>query len=84
MCYDLLGAIKPWITQALSRDNMAHAIKTVTAVVLTVLSVSAIGAAHLAPITHQRNVVITVISKLSSVSIIQHYHSVEKKYHSSH
>lgn len=76
MSYDLLGAIKPRVTQALSGDNMTDAIKTVTAVVLTVLTIRAVGAAHLAPITHRRNAMITVISKLLSMSH-GHYHSVE-------
>lgn len=65
---DLLGAIKPRVTQALSGDNVTDAVKTVTAVVLTVLAVHAIGAAHLAPITHKRNVMITIIFMLSRVS----------------
>lgn len=69
MSCDLLGAIKYRVTQALSGDNMTDAVKTVTAVVLTVLAVCAVGAAHLAPITHKRNVLITVIVKLSSVQV---------------
>lgn len=69
MSCDLLGAIKSRVTQALSGDNMTDAVKTVTAVVLTVLAVCAVGAAHLAPITHKRNVLITVIVKLSSVQV---------------
>ncbi len=76
MSYDLLGAIKPRVAQTLSGDNMTDAVKTVTAVVLTVLAICAIGAAHLAPITHKRNAMITVIFKLSSMSH-RHYHSAE-------
>jgi len=59
--YDLLGAIKAWVTQALSSDNMTDAIKTVTAVVLAVLAVCAVGATHLTPMTYRRNAMITVI-----------------------
>lgn len=55
---------------------MTDAVKTVTAVVLTVLAICAIGAAHLAPITHKRNAMITVIFKLSSMSH-KHYYSAE-------
>lgn len=76
MSYDLLGAIKPRVTQALSGDNMTDAIKTVTAVVHTVLAICAIGAKHLTPITHKRNAMITVIFKISSMSH-RYYHSVE-------
>ncbi len=72
MSYDLLGAIKPWVTQTFSSDKVTDAIKTVTAVVLTVLAICAIGAANLTPITHKRNAMITVIFKLSSP---RHYHS---------
>lgn len=82
VCCDLLSAIKPWVTQALSGDNMTEAVKTVTAVVLTVLAISAIGAAHLAPITHKRNVMITVIFKLSSMS--QTLSQCGKQYYSSY
>lgn len=76
VCFDLLGAIKPRVTQALSSDNMADAVETVTAVVLTVLAIRAIGAAHLAPIAHKRNAMITVISELGSMSH-RYYHSTE-------
>lgn len=61
LSYDLLGAMKPWVTQALSCDNMTDAIETVATVVLTVLAVCAIGATHLTPIKHRRNVMITGI-----------------------
>lgn len=61
MSQDLLCAIKSRVTQALSGDNMTDAVKTVTAVVLAVLPICAVGAAHLAPIAHKRNVMITVI-----------------------
>lgn len=59
--HDLLGAIKARVAQALPSDNMTDAIKTVTAVVLAVLAVSTVGAAHLAPMAHKRNALITVI-----------------------
>lgn len=68
MSYNLLGAIKSGVTEALSGDNVTDAVITVTAVVLTVLSICSVGAAHLAPIAHRRNVVITVILKLSRMS----------------
>lgn len=79
MSYDLLGAIKSRVTQALSGDNMTDAVKTVTAVVLTVLAIGAVRAAHLAPMTHTRNAMIIVIFKIPSISH-GHYHSVEKWY----
>lgn len=74
--YDLLGSIKSRVTQAFSGDNMTDAVITVTAVVLTVFAIRAIGAAHLAPITQRRNAMITVIITLSSMSH-GHYHSAE-------
>lgn len=77
MCYDLLGAIKARVTQALSGDNVTDAIKTVAAVVLTVLAVCAVGAAHLAPVTHTRNAVITVITVQITRTRHGHFHSVE-------
>lgn len=65
---DLLGAVKARVAQALSRDNMADPVKTVAAIVLAVLSVGAVGAAHFAPIARKRNAGITVIFWPSSVS----------------
>lgn len=59
--HDLLGAIKARVAQALPSDNVTDAVKTVTAVVLAVLAVSTVGAAHLAPMAHKRNALITVI-----------------------
>lgn len=58
---DLLGAVKAGVAQALPRDNMADAVKTVAAVVLAVLSICAIGAAHFTPMARRRNAVITAI-----------------------
>lgn len=74
--FNLLCAIKPGVTEALSGNNMTDAIKTMTAVVFTVLAICAIGAAHVTPITHRKNVLIThnVILKLRSMSH-GHYHS---------
>lgn len=66
-CY-LLSAIKPRVAQALSCDNMTDPVKTVAAVVLTVLAISAIGATHLTPVIQKKNATITVIFKLSSMS----------------
>lgn len=65
---DLLGAVKARVAQALSCDNMADPVKTVAAIVLAVLSVGAVGAAHFAPIARKRNTGITVIFRPSSVS----------------
>lgn len=65
---DLLGAVKAGVAQALPRDNVADAVKTVAAVVLAVLSICAIGAAHFTPIARKRNAVITVISRRNSAS----------------
>lgn len=78
MSYDLLGSIKSRVTQALSGDNMTDAVITVTAVVLTVFAIRAVGAAYLTPIEQRRNAMITVIIKLSSLSH-GHYHSVENR-----
>lgn len=65
---DLLGAIKARVAQALSCDNVADPVKTVVAIVLAVLAICAIGAAHFTPITHKRNAVITVILRPNKVS----------------
>lgn len=65
---DLLGAVKARVAQALSCDNMADPVKTVAAIVLAVLAICAIGAAHFTPITHKRNSVITVIFRPDGVS----------------
>lgn len=61
MFQDLLGAMKARVAEALAGDNMTNAVETVAAVVLAVFAVSTIGAAHLTPIAHKRNVLITVI-----------------------
>lgn len=63
----LLGAIKARVTQALPCDNMADPVKTVAAIVLAVLAICAVGAAHFTPITHKRNAVITVIFRPNGV-----------------
>lgn len=80
--HDLLGAIKARVAQALPSDNMTEAVKTVTAVVLAVLAVSTVGAAHLAPIAHKRNALITVISSLAAGVRVQS-HSAGKYYYGS-
>lgn len=83
--HDLLGAIKARVAQALSCDNMADPVKTVATIVLTVLAICAIGAAHFTPITHKRNAVITVIFRPNGVSHSlsrcgkQHYSSYSLK-----
>lgn len=65
---DLLGAVKARVAQALPCDNVADAVKTVAAVVLAVLSICAIGAAHFTPIARKRNAVITVIFRRDGAS----------------
>lgn len=66
--HDLLGAVKARVAQALSSDNMADPVKTVAAIVLAVLSICAIGAAHFTPIARKRNALITVIFRPNAVS----------------
>lgn len=61
MSRDLLGAMEARVAQALPGDNVTDAVETVAAVVLAVFAVSTVGAAHLAPTAHKRNVLITVI-----------------------
>lgn len=58
---DLLGAMEARVAQALPGDNVTDAVETVAAVVLAVFAVSTVGATHLAPTAHKRNVLITVI-----------------------
>lgn len=58
---DLLDAMEARVAQALPGDNVTDAVETVAAVVLAVFAISTVGAAHLAPIAHKRNVLITVI-----------------------
>lgn len=79
---DLLGAIKARVTQALSCDNMADPVKTVPAIVLAVLAICAIGAAHFTPITHKRNAVITIIFRPDEVS--QSLSRCEKQHYGSY
>ena len=55
---------------------MTDAVKTVTAVILTVLAICAVGAAHLTPIIHKRNSMITVIFKLRNMRH-RHYYCME-------
>lgn len=69
---DLLGPIKPRVAQALSGDNVTDTIKTVTAVILAVFAIRAVGAAYLTPTTHRWNAVITGISMSHG-----HYPSVQ-------
>lgn len=46
---DLLCPVKSWVTQALSGGNVTDAVKTVAAVILTVIPISPVGTAHLTP-----------------------------------
>lgn len=64
----LLGAVKARVAQALPRDNVADAVKTVAAVVLAVLPICAVGAAHFTPMARKRNAVITVIFRRKGAS----------------
>lgn len=57
-----VGAIKARVTQALSGDNMTDAVETVTAVVLTVLAVRAVGAAHLTPVPNPAGVTVRALA----------------------
>lgn len=59
------------VAEAFPGYDMTNAVETVAAVVLAVFAVSTIGAAHLAPIAHMRNVLITVIVTAGG----QHYDS---------
>ena len=74
--------MKPRVAEALSGDDVTDAVETVAAVVLAVLAVRPVGAAHLAPVAHRRNVVITVMLQLSSVSHSHHHHRMEMCYRS--
>lgn len=55
-------AIKPGVTEALSGNNMTDAIKTMTAVVFTVLAICAIGAAHLTPVPNPARVTVRTLA----------------------
>lgn len=64
-----VGAIKSRVTQALSGDNMTDAVKTVTAVVLTVLAICAVGAAHLAPVPNPARVTVGALA-MNGVAVV--------------
>lgn len=64
-----VGAIKSWVTQALSGDNVTYAVKTVTAVVLTVLAVRAVGAALLAPVPSPAGVTVRAFA-VNGVTVV--------------
>lgn len=76
--FNLLRAVKAGVAQALSGDHVTDAVKTMTAVVFTVLTIGAVGAAHLTPVTRTESVSVTrnAIFKLRRVSH-RHYHSAE-------
>lgn len=67
--YIAVGAIKPRVTQALSGDNMTDAIKTVTAVVHTVLAICAIGAKHLTPVPDPARVTVRALP-MNGVAVV--------------
>lgn len=50
------------MTEAFSGDNMTHAIIAVTTVVLAVLTISAIGAAHLTPVSDPARVTVGALA----------------------
>lgn len=64
-----VGAIKPRVTQALSGDNVTDAVETVTAVVLTVLAIRAVGAAHLAPVPSPARVTVRALA-MNGVAVV--------------
>lgn len=67
-----VGAIKARVTQALSGDNMTDAVETVTAVVLTVLAVRAVGAAHLTPVPNPAGVTVRAlaVNRIAVVAVL--------------
>lgn len=64
-----VGAVKARVTQTLSRDHVTDAIKTVAAVVLTVLSVGAVGTAHLTPVPDPAGVTVGALS-MDGVTVV--------------
>lgn len=64
-----VGAIKPRVTQAVSGDNMTDAIKTVTAVVFTVLTICAIGTAYLTPVPNPARVTVRALA-MNRVAVV--------------
>lgn len=69
----LLGAVEPWVTQALSGDHVTDAVITVAAVVFTILAVSAVGAANLTPTARTKNFTISAFNKKQYVSLCNSY-----------
>lgn len=64
-----IGAIKAWVTQALSGDNMTDAVEAVAAVVLAVLAIRAIRAAHLAPVPNPAGVTVRALA-MNGVAVV--------------
>lgn len=62
-------AIKPGVTQALSGNNMTDAIKTMAAVVFTVLTIRAVGAAHLTPVPNPARVTVRTLA-MNGVTVV--------------
>lgn len=55
-------SIEASVTEALSRDNMTQAIIAVAAVVLAVLTIGAVGAAHLTPVSDPAGVTVRALA----------------------
>lgn len=64
-----VGAVKSRVTEALSGDKMTDAIETVTAVVLTVLPVCAIGASYLTSVPNPAGVAVRAFS-MNGVTVV--------------
>lgn len=64
-----VGAVEAWATQTLSGDNMTDAFKAVTAVVLTVLTICAVGAAYLTPVPNPARVTVRALA-LNGVTVM--------------
>lgn len=64
-----VGAVKARVTEALSGDDMTGAIKTVTAVVLTVLPVGAVRASYLAPVPNPARVAVRAFA-MDGVTVV--------------
>lgn len=54
--------VKSWVTQALSGGNVTDAVKTVAAVILTVIPISSVGTTHLTPVPDPAGVAVGALS----------------------
>lgn len=57
-----VGPVKSRLTQALSGSNVTNAVKTVAAVILTVIPISPVGTAHLTPVPDPAGVAVGALS----------------------